>query len=453
MWQIVSSVQNLFQPLCGAFTEPSFRTHLELFVGWVMCVGTHTEYRVFETIEATTRVSRKERHPFDRFYNFFNRSAWKIEALAYEVCRLVVLELQPGGKLYFIVDDTLLHKRGKKVYGLGWFRDAVASTRKRVATASGNNWVVVGLAVQIPFCPDRVLCLPLRAELHLPGKDTPGPSELAAEMITAISEQYPDREIVLLGDGAYSAKPVLSALPKNVSYLGRVRADISIYDPIPPRRKEGTRGRKPTKGKKLPSPRDAAKKADRAISKTSPWQWQEISVIAYGVLKPLFVLSYTVVWPHVSGLRKIQIVVVRDPNAKFKDCFLCCTDLTMTPTDIVHAYIKRWAIEQAFRDRKQIMQIQAPKHWSEQSIKKLAPWLWLMQSLIVLWYFKQGYKSAVATRARARLAPWEHDYSFKFMFAVLREVILDNTISSHSAKQAQLRKIIRLLHHTMCIAT
>ena len=92
-----------------------------------MCVGTHTEYRVFETIEATTRVSRKERHPFDRFYNFFNRSAWKIEALAYEVCRLVVLELQPGGKLYFIVDDTLLHKRGKKVYGLGWFRDAVAS--------------------------------------------------------------------------------------------------------------------------------------------------------------------------------------------------------------------------------------------------------------------------------------------------------------------------------------
>ena len=32
------------------------------------------------------------------------------------------------GALYLVLDDTLLHKRGKSVYGLGWFRDAVAST-------------------------------------------------------------------------------------------------------------------------------------------------------------------------------------------------------------------------------------------------------------------------------------------------------------------------------------
>ena len=53
------------------------------------------------------------------------------------------------GLLYLVVDDTLLHKRGKHVYALGWFRDAVASTAKRVATASGNHWVVVGLAIRI----------------------------------------------------------------------------------------------------------------------------------------------------------------------------------------------------------------------------------------------------------------------------------------------------------------
>jgi hypothetical protein len=49
-----------------------------------------------------------------------------------------------------VVDDALLHKRGKHVYGLGWFRDAVASTAKRVATAGGNQWVVVGLAICSP---------------------------------------------------------------------------------------------------------------------------------------------------------------------------------------------------------------------------------------------------------------------------------------------------------------
>jgi hypothetical protein len=42
----------------------------------------------------------------------------------------------------------LAHKTGKGVWGLGWFRDAVASTRKRVATAPGHNWVVLAIA----FC-------------------------------------------------------------------------------------------------------------------------------------------------------------------------------------------------------------------------------------------------------------------------------------------------------------
>ncbi len=81
---------------------------------------------------ADTPISRKQRHPFDRFYNFFSRSAWTMHDLAREVAVTVVVRLNPRGVLHLVVDDTLLHKRGKHVYGLGWFRDAVASTAKRV---------------------------------------------------------------------------------------------------------------------------------------------------------------------------------------------------------------------------------------------------------------------------------------------------------------------------------
>src|SRR5207244_9520101 len=98
------------------------------------------------------------------------RSGWTVSGLGYRVAVLIVTTLKVCGPLYLIVDDTLLHKRGPKVWGLGWFRDAVASTRKRVATASGNNWVVLGLAVPVPLCPEVVLCLPLAARLHLPGR-------------------------------------------------------------------------------------------------------------------------------------------------------------------------------------------------------------------------------------------------------------------------------------------
>ena len=141
MFTSIPSLDSVLQCLLPVFTQPSFQTHIEVLLGWVMCLSKRTEYRVFQTIQADTPVSRKERHPFDRFYNFFSRSAWTVHDLAHHVAVAIVVRLNPRGLLYLVVDDTLLHKRGKHVYGLGWFRDAVASTAKRVATASGNHWV------------------------------------------------------------------------------------------------------------------------------------------------------------------------------------------------------------------------------------------------------------------------------------------------------------------------
>jgi len=107
----------------------------------------------------------------------------------------IVVALNPRDRLYLVVDDTLLHKRGKHVYGLGWFRDAVASTAKRVATASGNLWVVVGLAICIPGTT-MIYCLPIYAKLHLAGKNHPSEATLAKEMLQEEEK----------GPGAYTGK-------------------------------------------------------------------------------------------------------------------------------------------------------------------------------------------------------------------------------------------------------
>src|SRR5436190_23896175 len=114
-----------------------------------MCLGRRTEFRVFETLWGE-RVSRWVSHPFDRFYNFFSRAAWTVHDLAQHVALQLVLTLQPQGELHLIVDGTLLYKSGKCVWGIGWFHDAARSTKKRAATALGNKWVVLGLAVPIP---------------------------------------------------------------------------------------------------------------------------------------------------------------------------------------------------------------------------------------------------------------------------------------------------------------
>ncbi len=201
MFTSIPSLAPVLQCLLPAFTQPSFQTQIEVLLGWVMCLGKRTEYRVFQAIQADMPISRKERHPFDRFYNFFSRSAWTVHDLARQIAVAVVIRCNPHGLLYLVVDDTLLHKRGKHVYGLGWFRDAVASTAKRVATASGNHWVVVGLAIRIPST-SKIYCLPIHAMLHLAGKKNKSEATLAKEMLHDILRWFPDRKLVLVGDGA-----------------------------------------------------------------------------------------------------------------------------------------------------------------------------------------------------------------------------------------------------------
>src|SRR5687768_13698916 len=58
VWQMIPSLDTLVQGLAVVFTEPSFQTQREILLGWLMCVGQRTEYRVFQTIHASAVVSR-----------------------------------------------------------------------------------------------------------------------------------------------------------------------------------------------------------------------------------------------------------------------------------------------------------------------------------------------------------------------------------------------------------
>ena len=88
------------------------------------------------------------------------------------------------------------------------------------------------------------------------------------------------------------------------------------------------------------------------------------------------------VWPEVLGLVPILVVLVRDPLGKFKDKYLFTTDLDADLGWVISTFSKRWSIEVAFKSSKQVMQIEKPQHWCKASIQKLAPWVWLSQTLV-----------------------------------------------------------------------
>lgn len=451
MFTSIPSLEAVVQCLLPAFTAPTFQTHVEVFLGWVMCLGKRTEFGVFQAIQADTPVCRKERHPFDRFYNFFSRAAWTVHDLAHHLAVTIVVALNPRGRLYLVVDDTLLHKRGKHVYGLGWFRDAVASTAKRVATASGNHWVVIGLAICIPGT-SKIYCLPIYAKLHLAGKNHPSEATLAKEMLQDLLGWFPDRKLVFVGDGAYSASNLLADLDPRVAYVGVMRADAAIYDSVVPKPPKSQRGRKATKGPRLPNPKEAVKKADDNRSGKGPWGWQTVKATCYGTTRTLQVLSFQAVWPKVRGLLPILVVLVRDPQDKFDDKYLFTTDVNAELSWVISAFARRWSIEVAFKASKQVMKIQAPQHWCRQSIEKLSPWVWLMQSVIGLWYITEGRKLPQARAARRRFGKWDTEWSLAHMLRILRAAILSHTINPRSATKPDLQKLLADLENYLKLA-
>jgi len=417
-----------------------------------MCLGRHTLRRVAANAHPDRVPDHSQRHGLDSYYNFFERSAWTPQRLAHGVGVLIVTRLKFFGVLTLLVDDTLAHKRGKSVWGLGWFRDAVASTKKRVATASGHNWVVLAVAVCLPFTNVPILALPLLARLHLPGSGQPSSADLARELLGEVLSWWPQRRFTLVGDGAYATKGLLGELDARVTFVGRLRGDAAVYDPRVPPAKPGRRGPKAKKGPKLPKPKEAAAKADRKRTATGDWVWQEVDVAVYGCARSLKALAYEVVWPTVLGYRALQVVVVRDPSGQMRDCYLFTTDLQARLSWVITQFAWRWAIEVLFRASKQVMDLEAPQQWSQESVEKVAPWVWSMQSVVMVWYITAGYESAEAAELRGRMGPWDSEWSLRHMLQVLRRAILNATIDPDSANEAELRDMVQTLKNWVNLA-
>jgi DDE superfamily endonuclease/Archaeal putative transposase ISC1217 len=442
---MIDSLRPLVDELSAAFTRPSFATACQFLLGWVMCLGKHTLRRAAHSAQPQTPPDHSARHGLDGYYNFFERAAWAPSGLAYQVGVVILTRLKFFGRITLLVDDTLAHKRGKSVWGLGWWRDAVASTKKRVATASGHHWVVLAVAYCLPFSNTPVIALPLLARLHEPGKGPPSCPVLAKQMLAEVLAWFPSHVFTLVADGAYACKELLGGLDARVVFVGRIRGDAALYDPQVPKAKKGKRGPKAKKGPKLPQPKEAAAKADRKRTSFGLWLWCALEVVAYGQSRSLAVVSYEAVWPRVLGLRPIQVLVVRDTEGRMRDCYLFTTDLKASAGWVVTQFAWRWAIEVLFRASKQVLDIEAPQHWSQASVEKVAPWVWSMQSVIMVWYLTTGQTLPEASDLREVMGDWDSEWSLRHMFQVLRRAILNATIDPNSADQGKLTEIVQTL--------
>jgi hypothetical protein len=446
MWHMLPSLAPFVYQFRDVFTAPSFQTHQLLVLGLIMCLGRRTLFRIFQSASSSGLHDFSGPHGFDAEYNFFERSAWTPSDLFKRLALFIFTNLTLGGEIRLIVDDTLLHKRGVHVWGMGWFRDAVASTKTRVATASGHNWVVLAVAYEIPFV-GLIMALPVMARLHQSGEEFPSCAQLARDMVQELMQNYPNRQFLLLGDGEYSNSVLLDGLDglgERIDYIGRMRADAALYDPKVPKQPSNKRGAKPKKGAKLAKPKEVAKQAVPP-GQQGTHQWQEAKVRAYGKERLLWACTFIALWPQVLGYRPIQVVVVRDPEGVMDDCYLMATNVDQSVEEIIRAFSWRWAIEVLFKASKQILDIQGPQHYCQQSVQKVAPWVWGMQTLVCVWYVLAGRYEPEAEEIRQHMGEWDSEWSLANMLRVLRRAILNAEIKSTSGSAAQMSELLERL--------
>jgi len=106
-----------------------------------------------------------------------------------------------------------------------------------------------------------------------------------------------------------------------------------------------------------------------------------------------------------------------------------------------------------FKASKQIMEIQGPQHFCQESVQKVVPWVLAVQTLISVWYLVAGKNLPEAEELRQHMGEWDTEWSLANMLRVLRRAILKAAIEANSGGQAEMREFLGRLMNWVHLTT
>ncbi len=438
---VPASLDGLLSLLRPCFTQPTFQTFRALVVGQVSQTGLRTVCGML----IGARLSTVWHHA--RAHRFFSHARWRVDELGLRVAELICERLcDPAGALLVAIDDTLLHRLGRKVHGSFWHHDATANSQQ-ATVAWGNNWVVVGIVVRLGFL-DRAVCLPVmfclwrpRREHIAKGKpdpERPSKPALAREMVDLLAARLAERTIHTVGDAAY-ASGSSRGLPGRVTLTSRLRSNAAIYKRKPPR--TGKRGRPAQWGKRLPG---------LARIATDPaTEWTAQTVRRYAKTETVMLATIDCLWGPLGPETPVRVILIQDTaKASGYQIALITTDLTATPAQIVERYADRWPIEVAYEDAKHVFGVGEARNRTPKAVERTAPFQFLAMTLTIVWYSLHGHHPDVVAEHRAR-SPWylsKTNPSTADMLAKLRRTIIAAQYQPERVQTPSTPEIMQVQH-------
>lgn len=418
-----TEIIQLLSAFAAATTAPMFARMLMLVTGAILAPGART-------VAACLRaVGLDDAKDFSSYHRVLNRAVWSPFVMSRILLGLLVASIVPReGPLIFVIDDTLERRRGKKIRYKSLFRDAVRSKEQPVA-AYGIRWVCVAILVNTPW-NQRPWALPvlvapslsLRRAKQL-NKPHRSPVSWARLLLKKVRRWYPQRQVVLIGDGGYASIDLVADAGRGdvpATAVARMRLDASLYQQ-PGEQPAGKRGPKPKKGERQRS------LAERARDPRTRWKTQRVRWYA-GREATIQYVSEAALW-HTPGADPVPIrwVLVRCPDdTNMKPAALLCSDTNADPLQILVWFLGRWSIEVTFEEMRACLRFETQRQWSQKAILRTTPALFGLFSLVTLmahrlypehlpvkrasWYKKEEATFSDALRAvRANL--WGGNYA------------------------------------------
>lgn len=385
----------VFAPL---FSERVWIHAETLAIGAILAVGKRT------VTSALRVMGHSDEEHFTNYHRVLNRDKWDGKKGSQILLGLIVSAVP--GVLVVGADDTIERRRGRKIKGIGCYRDAVRSTKKYVVKCFGLKWVSMMALIRVPWSK-RVWALPFLTVMCWPEKKAQKPQQkrrtrksssgrnivkaegktnrhktsvdIVRQMMKQVSRWLPKKIVVLVVDGGFAAVSLALACVgrPNVIMVSRMRMDAALYHKPGPQPK-GKKGRKPRKGKRQRSLAIWAARSDTP--------WQESTVNWYGgERKAVKLFSLTGLW-YTPGYQPVEVryVIVRDPEGELRDEAFFCTKLEATPEQIIEWVVMRWSVETTFEEGRAHLGIETQRQWSDKAIARSTPLLFALFSIVTL---------------------------------------------------------------------
>lgn len=444
MFRVPAAAESLVEAVREDFTRPTFRRFIVMMTGWIVTMGRRTVSRTLQVMR-----DQLDGHWSD-YHRLWSQARFSLWSVAAGLVRQVVSLLPADAPILVVVDDTVDEKDGPRVWGKGVWRDASRSSRRHVSNTFGHKWLVMCLLVHLPGI-DRPWALPVLCGMCRSKKVAQAlglrprlASDLTRQMLIRLMRWFPERKFILLGDSKVVTHRTACFAHRHrdrVTAVSRLRSDANLYDP-PPVRRPGQRGRRASKGRKRPSPRQRIGQL-KPIRQELQWYGRSRRKVSH--------VGETALWFSKNDCAVTPIRWVCVPgDAKLgvgQDAYFWCSDPDMAPGRIIELYALRWNIEVTFEESRALLGLGTTRHFCRQSVLRVVPMLLgLFTAVTLIWT-----RLPASKRRRCQGTPCYHKSSPTFadvLAAVRRELWKESLLAGH-AKQRCLKDLPGPLRRTI----